>query len=302
MCYTSPSTPPFTPTQPPLSTVENTYEYIHMHTHELYTHVCVCVCVCVMQQCAMRHQIFILTPTFFVGRWVYDLHVWPLKVHTIRNVMKVDFKSTSQLKFSISPPPCTATHPPLLVQVHSRGVRWKYTRSQTWRQAISRIRHRWMSHGTHLNEPWHTHKWVMAHRGMSHGIHMSPSNPPLHPKTAATISWAHSRFPRWKFTRSQTWQRAISGAKERWMSRDTCTNESWHTYTWVTTPKGISHGIHMSPNTPLLHPKTVTMGRLRLVGSFKLWVLFAEHSLFDRALLQKRPKFLRSLLIVATPY
>ena len=41
---------------------------------------------------------------------------------------------------------------------------------------------------------------------------------------------------------------------------------------------------------------------LRLVGSLKLQVSFAEYSLFYRALLQKRPVILRSLLIVATPY
>jgi len=41
---------------------------------------------------------------------------------------------------------------------------------------------------------------------------------------------------------------------------------------------------------------------LRLVGSLKLYVSFAEHSLFYRALLQKRRILLRSLLIVATPY
>jgi len=34
----------------------------------------------------------------------------------------------------------------------------------------------------------------------------------------------------------------------------------------------------------------------------KLWVSFAEYSLFYRAFLQKRPMILRSLLIVATPY
>jgi len=43
------------------------------------------------------------------------------------------------------------------------------------------------------------------------------------------------------------------------------------------------------------------MGWLRLVGSLKLQVSFAEYSLFYRALLQKRPIMLRSLLIVATP-
>jgi len=44
------------------------------------------------------------------------------------------------------------------------------------------------------------------------------------------------------------------------------------------------------------------MGWLRLVGSLKLQVPCAEYSLFYRALLQKRPIILRSLLIVATPY
>jgi len=44
------------------------------------------------------------------------------------------------------------------------------------------------------------------------------------------------------------------------------------------------------------------MGWLRLVGSFKLQVSFAEYGLFYRALLQKRPIILRSLRIVATTY
>ena len=44
------------------------------------------------------------------------------------------------------------------------------------------------------------------------------------------------------------------------------------------------------------------MGRLRLVGSLRSWVFFAEYGLFYRALLQRRPIILRSLLIVATPY
>ena len=41
---------------------------------------------------------------------------------------------------------------------------------------------------------------------------------------------------------------------------------------------------------------------LRLVGSLKLQVSFAEYRLFYRALLQKRPIILRSLLIGATSY
>ena len=44
------------------------------------------------------------------------------------------------------------------------------------------------------------------------------------------------------------------------------------------------------------------MGWLGLVGSLKLQVSYVEYRLFYRALLQKRPIILRSLLIVATPY
>ena len=44
------------------------------------------------------------------------------------------------------------------------------------------------------------------------------------------------------------------------------------------------------------------MGWLRLAGSFKLQVSFAEYRLFYRPLLQKRLMILWSLLIVATPY
>jgi len=44
-----------------------------------------------------------------------------------------------------------------------------------------------------------------------------------------------------------------------------------------------------------------TIGWLRLVGSLKSYVSFAEYRLFSRALLQKRPIILRSLLMVATP-
>jgi len=48
--------------------------------------------------------------------------------------------------------------------------------------------------------------------------------------------------------------------------------------------------------------EVLDMGWLRLVGSIKLYVSFAEYCLFYRALLQKRPIIVRSLLIVATSY
>jgi len=44
------------------------------------------------------------------------------------------------------------------------------------------------------------------------------------------------------------------------------------------------------------------MGWLRLVGSLKLYVSFAEYRHFYRALLQKRPIILRSLVVGVTPY
>ena len=47
---------------------------------------------------------------------------------------------------------------------------------------------------------------------------------------------------------------------------------------------------------------TVTIGRLRLVGSLKLPVSFAKEPCERDDILQKRPIILRSLLIVATQY
>ena len=50
------------------------------------------------------------------------------------------------------------------------------------------------------------------------------------------------------------------------------------------------------------HVTHMDMGWLRLVGSLKLYVSLENIGLFCRALLQKRPILLRSLLMVATPY
>jgi len=59
--------------------------------------------------------------------------------------------------------------------------------------------------------------------------------------------------------------------------------------------------IHIYIHVPI-HIYTEYMGWLRLAGSLELYVSFAEYPLFYRALLQKRPTILRSLLFVATPY
>ena len=52
----------------------------------------------------------------------------------------------------------------------------------------------------------------------------------------------------------------------------------------------------------ITHTADLHMGWLQWVGSFKLYVSFAQYRLFYRALLQKRPMILRNLLIVVTPY
>jgi len=35
--------------------------------------------------------------------------------------------------------------------------------------------HTWISHGTHVNESWHTCEWVMSHIWMSHVTHLNES-------------------------------------------------------------------------------------------------------------------------------
>ena len=56
----------------------------------------------------------------------------------------------------------------------------------------------------------------------------------------------------------------------------------------------------LRPLTPMCWCARIDMGWLRLAGSWKLQVSFAEYRLFYRALLQKRPRILRSLLIMAS--
>ena len=49
-------------------------------------------------------------------------------------------------------------------------------------------------------------------------------------------------------------------------------------------------------------PDFQVMGWLRLVGSLKLYVSFAKEPYKRDYILQKRPRILRGLLIVATPH
>ena len=73
-----------------------------------------------------------------------------------------------------------------------------------------------------------------------------------------------------------------------------------HKYLFVYIIMGYKYTVIVYESNSFVY--TTTMGWLQLVGSFRLLVSFAEYSLFDRVLLQKRPIILRSLLSEATPY
>jgi len=81
----------------------------------------------------------------------------------------------------------------------------------------------------------------------------------------------------------------------RWMSHVVPSNDSHHTNQRVRSYLSMSHVTHINEWNDIY-------GVVRWVGSLQLQVSSAEHRLFYRALLQKRPIILRSLLIVATPY
>jgi len=73
-------------------------------------------------------------------------------------------------------------------------------------------------------------------------------------------------------------------------------------HTGTTIQPDMTHVICDMTHSFVWYALCTPMGWLRLVGSLKFKVSFAEYSLFHRALLQKRPIIVRSLLILATPY
>jgi len=141
--------------------------------------------------------------------------------------------------------------------------------SQVYQWVMS---HEWMGHVTHINEPWmsRVHQWVMSHALMSH---VTQSHVTRMDESCPMYKWVY------EWVVSCVWMSHVTHINDSWMSR---------VYEWGISHIWIRHVTHM--------------GWLQLVGSLKLWVSFAEYCLFYRALLQKRPIILRSLLIVATPY
>jgi len=87
--------------------------------------------------------------------------------------------------------------------------------------ASQTLRHVTMSHGTHVNESWHTREWVMAHTWISHGTH-------IHVTCLLVRLYGMSR-----------WVMAHT-----WMSHGTDIHVSWHTCECVMSQKWMSHGTH----------------------------------------------------------
>jgi len=175
--------------------------------------------------------------------------------------------------------------------------------------------HIWMSHVTHKNEPCHTYEWVMSHISMSHATHM---NEPFH-----TYEWVMSHI---EWVMSHIWM-----IHATYLLRQHIATQTKHGNTWKNSHIYISHFTQRYLCVSFYHATLVfmphtsrdthgntnhdntkhgdswdisnidTMGWLWSVGSLKLKVSFAEYRLFHRALLQRRPTILRSLLIVATP-
>ena len=156
--------------------------------------------------------------------------------------------------------------------------------------------HTGTSHVTHMSKSCYTHEWVMSHTWMSHVTHMDDwydtYDTCKHMQTHANtpISMGVTLF--FSARQDHTHERVMS---HKWTSHVTHMKESCYTYGWV-----IWHVQYTQ--THVFRRASGLMWWLRWVGSIKLQVSFAEYHLFYRALLQKRPIILRSLLIVATPY
>jgi len=85
-----------------------------------------------------------------------------------------------------------------------------------------------------------------------------------------------------------------------WMSR--VTHECVTSHLYISRVAYMNESYHIWMYDVTYECATIPMGWLRLVGSLKSWVSFAEYRLFCRALLQKRPVISRSLRIEASPY
>jgi len=145
-----------------------------------------------------------------------------------------------------------------------------------------------MSDVTHMNESRHTYECVTPHIWMGHATRMN----------ASCLAYMDESCHIFKLVTSHIWMSCVTRTHETchthgwvmshiWRSDGTGVNELGHTYEWVVSHIWTCHITHM--------------GWLRLVGSLKLCISVENIGLCYRALLQKRPIILKSLLAEATP-
>jgi len=176
-----------------------------------------------------------------------------------------------------------------------------------------------MSHGTDVNESWHTctRQWVMAHIWMGHDTHMWWLR--LVGSLKLYVSFAKKPYKRDNILQKRpeiygSWHTygvaTISGLLQIIglfcrISSLLCGSFAKETY-YFKEPTSRSHPIclwmgNIEAGLPKIGMHSfIRMGWLQSVGSIKLYVSFAEYCLFYKALLQKRSIILSILLTEAT--
>jgi hypothetical protein len=97
----------------------------------------------------------------------------------------------------------------------------------------------WMSHGTHVQESWHTYVCVMQRVCMSHGPRMNES---FHTQHSIGTESRHTQHLSRTSSLRQSWF-GIGAILHESLHTYECV-ESWHTYEWVMAHIWITHGPH----------------------------------------------------------
>ena len=127
------------------------------------------------------------------------------------------------------------------------------------------------------------------------------STSPKGPCVGGRAGWDHIRTIHLNLSKGSSWRMMSMSSKGPGVEEESGEDVTYGGVMWNSPEEFVVCTTHVA-NRPLPPLSFLHMGWIQLVGSLKLQVSFAEFSLFDRALLQKRPVILKSLLIVATPY
>ena len=166
-----------------------------------------------------------------------------------------------------------------------------------------------MSHGTHMNESWHTYEytwyrfplhtctptpyeWVMSHMWMS---------PLMRMKVSCHLTYMNGSCHTCERVLSYICISHVIQMNESCHTHVTHTNESCPSHERVMSPLRIRHITLFTCAPWLIHMCTMTHSHVRIrhiTRANMFEVSFAEYSLFYRALFKKRPMIWRSLLIV----